>query len=201
MPFGSFSRFAVGLTAGALLMGCSSDPTLYSLAPVSGAAHSGGPAVVEVRTPVVSQSLDRDSIVRQDRNYKLKISHDDAWSEPLGSLIGRTLATDLSQRLPGTVVFAQNDAVASRPQAFVELTVTAFNENQNGEARLAGALSVHRAGEGTPVVLTVPVDLTTSFESHGTGHLVAALSRMLGALADQAAGQLLSLPPAPLPPT
>ncbi|GAJ28946.1 PqiC family protein [Acidomonas methanolica] len=197
LPEFSKGRLSLALIAmGCGLAGCNADPTLYDLAPVAGSAQAGGPAVVEVRTPVVAQSLDRDEIVRQNRDYRLKIAKGDAWSAPLGALLGRTLAIDLAGRLPGSTVFAQNDAVAATPMAYVEVTVTAFNEDQQGNARLEGMLSVHRAGGEMPVVAT-PVQLRTTLDTRDTAHLVAALSAMTGTLADQAASKIRSLPTTP----
>ncbi|WP_246103827.1 PqiC family protein [Swaminathania salitolerans] len=179
------------------LGGCGSDPTLYAIQPVSGQVQPGGPVVVEVRTPVVTASLDRDEIVRQDKDYKLGIAHGTAWSEPIGDMIGRVLTQDLAQRLPGTTVFAQNDAVSTKPRAYVELTVTAFNADQNGNAALVGSLSVHGDKSGIGPNLAYPVQLRTHLPDARTNTLVAALSRLTGQLADQAAAKLRALPVLP----
>lgn len=179
------------------LSACGGDPTLYTLAPTPGATLAGGPSVVEVRTPVVSTWLDRDEIVRQDKDYKLEIAKGDAWSEPLASMIGHTLSRDLSQRLPGTTVFAQNDAVATTPGAYVELTITGFNEDQKGNAQVQGMLSTHLSTAGIGPVMTTPIQLQAHLDTHATGHLVAALSTMLGTVADQAADRLRALPVLP----
>jgi len=177
------------------LAGCSSDPTLYSLAPVmNGVAQAGGPSVVEVRTPVVSAQLDRDTIVKASRDYQLKLAHGDTWSEPLADMVGHTLATDLAARLPGTTVFTQNDAVATTPSAYVELTLTDFQEDANGHGILRGSLSVHPAISGVGPVLTTPLTLDADPHGDGTGRLVASLSALLGGVADTAAVQVRGLP-------
>ncbi|WP_029605087.1 PqiC family protein [Kozakia baliensis] len=190
---------AFSAVASLSLAACSSDPTLYSLAPTPGVSQSGGPSVVEVRTPIVSARLDRDEIVRQDRDYTLKIASGEAWSEALGNMIGHVLTRDLAQRLPGTTVFAQNDAVATKPAAYVELTVTAFNEDQNGQAVLQAMLSTHPAVGGIGPVMTLPVQLQEALPQHTTRALVAALSNMLGQAADIAAQRLRVMPSLPLP--
>jgi len=185
---------ATGLSA------CGSDPTLYSIAPVPGVSQSGGPAVVEVRTPVVAASLDRDEIVRQDKDYKLGIAKGNAWSEAIGGMIGRVLTQDLAQRLPGTTVFAQNDAVSTRPLAFVELTVTAFNADQQGNASLVGTLSVHGDKQGIGPNMTVPVQFQTRLDNKQPNTLVAGLSTLTGQLADLAAQKIRTLPVLPITP-
>ncbi|GAB6855481.1 PqiC family protein [Asaia astilbis] len=185
---------ATGLSA------CGSDPTLYSIAPVPGVAQSGGPVVVEVRTPVVAASLDRDEIVRQDKDYKLGMAKGNAWSEAIGDMIGRVLTQDLAQRLPGTTVFAQNDAVSTKPLAFVELTVTAFNADQKGNASLVGSLSIHGDKPGIGPNLTVPVQLQAPLDNVQASTLVAGLSTLTGQLADQAAQKIRALPVLPITP-
>lgn len=176
------------------ISGCGSDPVLYSVASVTGMAQPGGPVAVEVRTPVVASSLDRDEIVHQDKDYKLGIAKGNAWSEPIGGMIGRVLSQNLAQRLPGTSVFAQNDAVSTKPQAFVELTVTAFNSDQQGNASLVGSLSVHGDKPGIGPNLIVPVQLSTHLANRRTDTLVAALSCLTGQLADLVAEKLRGLP-------
>ncbi|WP_332350059.1 MULTISPECIES: PqiC family protein [Asaia] len=191
---------ALSLLAMTGLSACGSDPTLYSIAPVPGVAQQGGPVVVEVRTPVVTASLDRDEIVRQDKDYKLGIAKGNAWSEGIGDMIGRVLTQDLAQRLPGTTVFAQNDAVSTKPLAFVELTVTAFNADQQGNASLVGSLSVHGEKSGIGPNLTIPVQLQTHLENKQANTLVAGLSTLTGQLADLAAQKIRALPVLPVLP-
>ncbi|WP_336761351.1 PqiC family protein [Asaia sp. VD9] len=185
---------ATGLTA------CGSDPDLYSIAPVSGMAQPGGPVTVEIRTPVVTASLDRDEIVRQDKDYKLNMAKGNAWSEPIGDMIGRVLTRDLAQRLPGSTVFAQNDAVSTKPQAFVEVTITAFNADQQGNASLIGSLSVHGDKPGIGPNLTTPVQFETRLDNKRASTLVAGLSILTGQLADMAAQKIRSLPVLPITP-
>ncbi|GAN54522.1 PqiC family protein [Tanticharoenia sakaeratensis] len=187
---------AVLLGAGLVTLGaCSGDPTYYTLAPVSGVSQAGGPAVVEVRTPVIAQWLDHDDIVRQDRDYRVSLAQGDAWSGALPDQIAQTLTVELAQRLPGTTVIAQNDAASTTPAAYVELTVTNFNEDQDGQAVLRGSLSAHAAQAGAGPVITMPILLTLKPQGHSTAALVAAMSALLGQLADQAASQIRALPP------
>ncbi|MFT9091717.1 MAG: ABC-type transport auxiliary lipoprotein family protein, partial [Gluconacetobacter sp.] len=83
---GAGGLFAVA--AAGPLAACSSDPNLYALVPWPGAAQAGGPSVIEVRTPSVATSLDRERIVRSEGDYRLKTASGDAWSEALPSMIG-----------------------------------------------------------------------------------------------------------------
>ncbi|MBB2205692.1 PqiC family protein [Gluconacetobacter takamatsuzukensis] len=196
-PFAS--RRAVLRGAGGLLAAvaagplaaCSSDPDFYTLVPWPGTAQAGGPAVIEVRTPSVATALDRERIVRSEGDYRLRTAGGDAWGESLPGMMGHVLTADLQQRLPGSTVFAQNDAVATTALAAVELTVTRFSRDAGGQAVLAGSLAVHwlghDGGASDVLALTLPVS------GSGTAGLVAALSALLGQVADRAAGHLRAL--------
>ncbi|MBF0889030.1 MULTISPECIES: PqiC family protein [Gluconobacter] len=185
---------ALGMSG--LLAACSSDPTLYTLAPVPGVAQAGGPVVVEVRTPVVSTRLDRDTIVRANEDYQTRLASGTSWSEPLSDMVGQTLTSDLAQRLPGTTVFAENDAVSTTPSAYVELTVRNFEADSAGHALVTGTLSVHPAGKMIGPVLTSPVVWQSQDAvASSTTKLTAALSQGVAAIADQAAEKLRLLPP------
>jgi len=188
---------ATVLAAALGLAACgSSDPDYYTLTTWPGVAQPGGPLTVEVRTPAVPSGLDRDYIVRSDRDYRLKLAGNAAWSESLADLIGQTLTTDLQQRLPGSTVFAASGAISASPQAVVEFNVSRFAEDQAGNAEVAGTLSVQRPGapgaQGVAVHVTVPPD------NGSVGAFAAALSKLLGQVADQAADSARRLGPAPL---
>ncbi|KAB8124355.1 membrane integrity-associated transporter subunit PqiC [Komagataeibacter medellinensis] len=193
---------ACAAVAGLLaLAGCgSSDPTLYSLAPIASTQPSGMggqvPAVIEVRTPGVPPSLDRQNIVGTQDDYSLTPLAGAAWSEPLAPMLGHVLATDLQQRLPGRSVFAQNDATTVPAQGFVEVEITRFARDASGVVHLGGSLSVHRAGDAEHA-LSVPLALTATPADSGTRAMVAALSQLAGQVADMAAERLQALPPAP----
>ncbi|GAN92793.1 hypothetical protein Gbth_015_130 [Gluconobacter thailandicus F149-1 = NBRC 100600] len=183
----------LGLMGG--LSGCSSDPKLYTLAPLPGASQMGGPTVVEVRTPVVAMRLDRDTIVRANQEYQTKLASGDSWSEALPNMIAHTLTTDLAQRLPGTTVFAQDDAVTTTPSAYVEVTIRNFEADAAGHALIMGMLSVHPAGKMIGPVLTQPfVWKSAETVDKDTVKLTAALSQGLSVLADQVATQVRVLP-------
>lgn len=185
------------------LTACSggAGPTLYTLSVVPGQPAPGGPRFVEVRQPTIASGLDRDRIVTADTGYKLTVAANDAWGDSLAGQISRALAGDLAQRLPGTSVFAENDAVSTEPQAYVELSVTRFSTGPSGAVQIEAALSVKGAQAGAPdtsgqfymqrVLVQAPA------VSSGTMAMVQALSQLLGQLADQAAAQLRMMPPVP----
>ncbi len=184
------------------LAGCgSSDPSYYTLKPWPGVAQSGGPLTLKIETPSVASYLDRDYIVADDRSYKLKLDGDAAWGEPLGSMIGQTLAQDLQQRLPGSTVFTQAGAISTEAQATLELDVQRFSKTRDGDAEITASLSVQRADrpDGVPPARAQAIHVTMRPEGTGMPALVAALSQLLGQVADQAALDARAIGPAPIP--
>ncbi len=190
---------SAALLAVAILAGCgSAEPTYYTLKSWPGVAQGGFPLTIQVRTPTVSSFLDRDYIVRNDKDYRLKLAEDSVWGEPIASLIGSTLTADLRQRLPGSTVFTENGAISTGPQAVVELDVSQFSEDGAGLATIDAALSVqHRDSAATTSQL---LHLSMAPSGPTTADLAAALSQLLGQVADAAARQASALAPLPADP-
>src|SRR3982751_6733481 len=83
------------------LAGCRSpNPDLYSLVVPPGPALPGGPKLVALREVSLAGYLDRQAIVRSAEDYRLTVSENDWWGEPLGGMLTRVLAEALAQRLP-----------------------------------------------------------------------------------------------------
>ena len=190
---------SAALLAAAIVAGCgSAEPTYYTLRSWPGAAQGGVPLTIQVRTPTVSSFLDRDSIVRDDKDYRLKLAEDSVWGEPIANLIGSTLTADLRQRLPGSTVFAEDGAISTHPQAVVELDVSQFSEDGAGLATIDAALSVQRSDAGATTSQLLHLSMAPSGPT--TADLAAALSQLLGQVADAAARQASALAPLPADP-
>jgi uncharacterized protein len=191
------AMLGVGLAPPMLsLSGCSgSDPSYYTLTPWPGVAKAGGPLTVELRTPSVASFLSRDYIVRTDKNYRLKLADNAAWASDLADMIGRNLALDLGQRLPGSNIYTQTGAISTEPLAMVELDVSRFLEDASGRAEIEATLAVSRPGSGP--VGSRPLHFARKPTDDSIGALVAALSELLGQVADAAADALRALPPMP----
>src|SRR6266850_1835296 len=99
-----FTGLALPLLAPLALDACSSspNPNYYSVAVRSGPTFPGGPKIVLLKDIGLASYLDRREIVRSSESYKLDIRANDWWGEPLGGLLGRVLAVELSQRLPNS---------------------------------------------------------------------------------------------------
>ena len=178
------------------LSGCSgSDPGYYTLTPWPGKPRPGGPLTVEVRTPGVASYLDRDNIVRSDKDYRLRVADGASWASSLPDMIGRNLALDLAQRLPGSNVYTQTGAISTQALALVELDISRFLEDQSGRAEIEATLSVYRPDSGPAG--SRGLHFTHETTDAGIEALVAGLSELLGQVADVAAGLLVALPPPP----
>ena len=180
-------RFA-SLAAVAILAGCASaDPNFYTLQPVPGATVPGsalGTArSVEVRKPGLAGYLDRSDVVTKSADYKLSLTSGERWAEPLGDMIGRVLTQDISQRLPGVNVFGEDGAISADADARVEVDIQRFDPDGSGAVTLVAQVAVEAGRTHVPVA-SRHVVLTAPVASPGAAGLAAAMSTLLGQLAD-----------------
>ena len=174
-----------------LASGCSSpEPAYYTLAASPGIARSGGPRLVELRDPSIAGYLDRSEIVRNDTSYKLDLRPGERWGEPFGSMLGRVLAEDLNQRLPGTTVFTSHGSLSPEPQAQVEVDVPGFDLRASGHVVLRAEVVVSRSAHGGPTSRTRSLQIEATPASAETPALIAAMSHAVGQLADAIAAML-----------
>jgi uncharacterized protein len=172
------------------LAGCrSTNPALYSLAVPPGPTLPGGPKVVALREVSLAGYLDRQQIVRSSEDYRLTVSENDWWGEPLGGLLTRVLAEALAQRLPRSSVVAADTAIRVMPDATVEIGIQRLDANRAGAVVLAAQIAVgFREGRRTPLVR--PFTTAVPQDGADTRAHVAAASVAVGRLADAAAGML-----------
>lgn len=192
---------AWGMMAAFGLAGCGAgDPTYYRLAPVPGPTQAGlGTLSVEVHAPSVAPYLDRDYIVESVSDYRLHLAGNDAWAEPIGDMIGRTLVADLAQRLPRDTVRGDG-APGPTPDMRVDLDVSRFDRDGSGAALLHATLTLR--GASGAAIRNQSLALAAPVTGTGTAAFAAAESGLLGQVADRAAAALAAVPPpAPLPPS
>ena len=181
------------------LWGCASpDPSVYTMRAVPGQPVGGGPAAVKLARPGLAGYLDRPEIVRDSAASRLQLNSGERWGEPLGDMIGRVLALDLAQRLPGSSVFTEAGTISVDPSATVELDVQRFALDTDGPVVLLVQVAVEQGRSHDPSA-TRSLRLTVQPAGTGTPELVAAESAAVGQLADQVAVLLRSLGPASLP--
>lgn len=202
---GRVALLGTACLGGAMLAGCSSTPTTYYvLPPQSGAVVSpmqamALPQAIEVLTPSTTARLDRDGLLRVMSDAQDHMVPAAAWSEPLNEMVGHVMAANLTQRLPGRVVFSQNDSVGVKAGAYLELSLVRFEQDKSGHAIISGVLSAHRADAPTSQARAMTVQWVSP-QPVGTKpvDLVKVLSEGVGVLSDQAIQLLSSLPPMPV---
>ena len=189
------SRHLPAALALLLLAGCGAgDPTYYRLATWPGTPHPTATAIaVDVHAPSVASYLDRDYIVESVSDYRLHLAGNDAWAEPIGDMLGRTLSADLAQRLPDDRV-SDGSGLARNASASVDLDVTRLDRDEHGTALLRGTLTLRDAA-GT-VLRSDKLDLAAPDLGAGSAAFTAAESRLLGTAADRAADVLAAFRPA-----
>ena len=171
------------------------SPDYYAVAAVSGPAAPGGPSVIEVRTPSYPGYLDRNEIVTSYVNYRVELAPNAAWAEPMGAMLSRALVADLSQRLPGSTVYGADGAIYTPPGARVEVNLQRFDPDASGEVVLQGALVIDTGDGGA--LFSRPLHLVARPAGKSVSAEAAALSQLLGQVADLAADALRTLPQRP----
>jgi uncharacterized protein len=175
---------AVGATAA-----CSSpNPNYYSIVTRTGPTLPAGPKVVLVKDIGLASYLDRREIVRSSENFKLDIMSNDWWGEPLGSMLGRVLVLELSQRLPGSSVYGESGAINTDPNALVGVNIQRLDADKAGSLILIAQVAIEfnrpRRNAARNVTLSRPL------ATPDIPGLVAAISDAMGELADGIATML-----------
>lgn len=177
-----------------LVTGCSSNsPVYYSLSSYPGKIYGYAPKVIEVRTPSLAGSLDKDRIVSEIDQNKVKLAPNAIWSDNLSSMISRTVALNLSQRLPNSHVFAQNQATSMEAEAFVEMDISRFNQDAAGQAIATISLVIYRKNQKQGQ-FTRLLQLRENPNSHDLQNLIISLDRILSKVSDITAQALVNLP-------
>jgi uncharacterized lipoprotein YmbA len=178
------------LGALALLAACrSADPVLYTILPSPGEQRSGGPRAVLVREVSLARYLDRLPIVRSAEGYLLDVAGNDWWGEPLDGMITRVLVENLSQRLPGSGVYAGGGAISTPTDAAVEVNLQRLGMTAPATLTLTAQIAVgHRDPRRRSVTRTE--SLTTTVGGGDTRAFVAAASAAVGRLSDAIAALL-----------
>jgi uncharacterized protein len=190
-------RLLCGMAVLALTMAvgaCASSPqpTLYTVAPVDGAAQQGGPKIILLQQIGLARYLERSQIVLSSENYKLDVMANDWWGEPIGSMLTRVLVDELSQRLPRSVVLNENGAVSSPADATIELNLRRLDEDAAGALVLTAQAGVTFKGRSTPVLRSFHFAVPP--QTPGVPGEVAAISVAVGQLADGLAAVLVAGP-------
>lgn len=163
----------------------SPNPKLYVLAPLPGKTHTGAPSIIALRPVSVAHYLERTQIVRSSEDYRMDVLFNQWWGEPLASLVSRILVQELSERLPGSMVYADSGAISTPADATVAINLERFDLNREGAVLLLAQVAVE--GRRT---LSRDVSFTARPANVTTEALVAAMSTATAQLADTVAVML-----------
>ncbi len=167
----------------------SPEPSFYALAPTPGATQPPAPRTIRIRRPGIAGYLDRPEIVHRVADFRLGVASDERWGEPLDAMLGRVIAEDVEQRLPGSSVYTQDGAITADTDTTVEVDVRRFDIGGAGEVNLVAEVAVEH-GDGHGPAASHPVTLKETPKTTTTAGLVATMSDLLGQLADQIAAML-----------
>ena len=181
-------RVVFGVLALTLAACSSSPPALYTIAPVPGPMQTGAPPVVVVQTIGLARYLDRSQIVRSSEASRLDVQTNDWWGEPLGAMLTRVLAEELTQRLPQSTVINEAGAVTASPDAVIEIDVRRLDEDAGGNLILLAQANVNFKSRKSSALRNFRIVVPPS--GTGTPGLVAAISAAVGQLADGLAAML-----------
>jgi uncharacterized lipoprotein YmbA len=177
----------------AALAACSStNPTLYTIAPVDGAVQTGSARVILLQQIGLAHYLERSQVVVSSENYRLDVSSNDWWGEALGAMLSRVLVEELSQRLPQSTVISENGGVSSPADATIELNVRRLDRDAGGNLVLLAQAGVSFKGRPEPVLRSFRVVVAPN--ASGVQPEVAAISNAVGQLADGLAAMLVAGP-------
>ena len=151
-----------------------------------GAGHSAAQPV-KIDAVHVPPALDRSSMVRGESDNQLEISSQDRWAGDLGEMIRRVLTQDLASRLPGGMVIAPDSPAPPNARGLV-IDILTFQPQATGEVVLDADWTLLEGTQSNPVRRR-SVHLTGSAASSAQGE-AAAMSTLLGQLADRIAGEI-----------
>ncbi|MGF6811835.1 putative lipoprotein YmbA [Paraburkholderia sp. Clong3] len=176
------------------LAGCGhSIPTRYvTLNPMPADAPPATAPIPPIQLTAVHipAVLDRLEVVTLASQNRLTIDDSDRWGAPLAQMMRKTLAQDLLTRLPAGS-FVVPDAPA--PPGTRRLVVTVLNAtaDESGTLTLQAEWTL-LAGHSDQAPLRQQVTLDSAIDGHDALAQAAALSRVLGDLADRIAASVLA---------
>jgi len=182
----------LALALALLLSACGSSPKtqFYTLdaVPPQAATQAAGSNPVQIAAVHIPPTLDRQEMVRETAPHQLDVSDQNRWGGSLDSLIQRVLTQDLTQRLPaGSVVLPQEPA-PPRHGAIV-IDILQFDEDASGQVTFDGSWSLTGSDAEKPLA-SRHLRLSAHATSNSYSDQVAAMSRVLGELSDNIAGEL-----------
>lgn len=178
-----------------MLAGCGSSPKthFYALTVVTGSRTSKASPTwpVQIAAVHVPPSLDRQQMVKRTVGNSVDISDQNRWAAPLGDMIRNVLTQDLAVRLPkGKVILP--DAPAPQNTRQIVATIAGFGPTSDGNVKLDGSWSL-LGGSPAKSILSHDISLETQPPGPGGGGIAAAMSTLLGRLANRMTSELVQM--------
>ncbi len=189
------TRYLTAAAAGLLAVGClGSSPTqaprlfvLDATQPAAGAAKLG--VSIGVGPISIPKRLDRPQILTRIADHEVQVAEFDQWAEPLDRSFARAVAENLARTLPTDRVAVYPWSHGAEPDWKIEIDVTRFEREADGSVTLAVRWRLIDDRKR----LTFHHGASTFRENPGlstTGALVAAMSRLVGALSGEIAATI-----------
>jgi uncharacterized lipoprotein YmbA len=183
----SFFVPALGLSL--LAAACTSpEPVLYTIPMKPGPVQASGPRIVQLRDIGLASYLDRKEIVRSSEGYKLGVTRNSWWGEPLGTMLSRVIVIGLSERLPQSIVYAEGGAISADPNAVVAMNLQRLDVDHDGQLQLLAQAAVEFNRPNRSATRTFRI--TKPVPSPDTAAQVAAISDAVAELTDGLAAML-----------
>lgn len=174
-----------GLALPLLLAGCGSPDNKYFTLSTQGPAAPAAQAVgrtVAVDEVTIPAYLDRPQIVIRRDSTQADIREYERWMEPLDSMLRRVLTADLTARLGAARVLDR----PAQDSALIAVTIEEFGQDGD-RVVLRGQWTVKQAGKDGPGA-SHSFSREEPLGKAETPEMVAALSRLVGGLADEIVG-------------
>ncbi|ACC74340.1 PqiC family protein [Paraburkholderia phymatum] len=176
----------VAMLIGTSLAGCGHSPATHyvrlNASPSGALLATTRIAPVQLTAVHIPTVLDRPEVVTQVSPNRLTVDDRNHWGAPLAQMMRGTLAQDLTMRLPaGAFVFPD----APAPPDTRTLVVTVLDAEADTKTMTFQAGWTLLSGQPPHVTLTREVTLTSTLTSRDAAEQAAALSRILGELADR----------------
>jgi uncharacterized lipoprotein YmbA len=161
------------------------SPRLYTLAALPGTKRAGAPHAIELRKIVLTCYMEHPQIVRSSDGFRLDVLDNERWGEPLDAMLARILVQELTERLPGSMVFSENSAVVTAPDSTVGINILSMDADHSGTVIMLAQIAI----TGRKAAMR-SVRLTVAPPSPDTPGLMSAMSTATAQLADTVAEML-----------
>jgi uncharacterized protein len=171
-----------------VLAGCGSSPpvryfALESVAPQSSAPVKGT-VPIKMGAVQIPPVLDRRPMVRGETDHELTISSQERWASSFGEMVAHVLTEDLKERLSPATVISPNMPAPQNARG-LRVSILTFSPDKSGSVVLRADWMLL---EGSPPrVLMQRAVQAQEPGSQSASDEAAAMSRLLGKLADQIA--------------